>query len=624
MDKKDLGDLEKKVLNKKWGQKKSLPEYESYKEDDRVDRLGWQESRRTTGFFSGGFKLFWFFLFSIVVSVFLYYYYFLSTPLFEQDSVKIFISGPSKVSSGDLVSYKVSYRNNSKIILRDVNLVFEWPAGSYFEENEGVESVKVEKRVGVLMPSQEKSLILEGRIYGEKDSQKTVKATLSYSPEELKQTMVSYSEFTTTIETIPVFLNTSLPDQIVSGKEFELKVEYINQSDATFPNMEIRAEYPQGFEFISSNPNPAIDDNIWQLGTIQGGEEGVIVVKGIFSGVEGENNIISVDMGQTNLSGEGFLSIANSLSETKIASSALLVFQTVNGARDTAINMGDSLNYKINYKNTTNAQISNVILLAQLDDSFVDISTLDISFGSFDGRTNSIIWSQSGVPGLAVLDPGEEGFVSFSVSSRSGISPKSLDDKNLEIASTVQITSGSIPEKLEGLPVDSQDTVKVKLNTILGFNTSAYYNDGPIKNSGAMPPKVGRDTTYAVSWQIANSLNDAKNVVIEASVPLSVRWTGVVDPPDAGITFDENTGLIRWEPGVVFAGSGYTIPSQRVDFQLSYQPSIIDVGKPFQLMSESKLTAVDAFTGYEISRSSLGVDSSLRGLIDESLTRVVR
>ncbi len=621
----DFEKLEKKVLSKKWGQKKILPEFEVYKEEqEKARKLGWQELGQKKQIKKKSFKITWIAVFSLVVSFALYYSFFLSSPVFNPNSVKSYISGPEKVSSGDLVSYKVYYKNTSNVVLRDVNLEFWWPEGSIFEGTEYFEPVKIQKRVGVLMPNQERTFVFEGRIYGVKETSKKIKTRLSYIPDQLSERYEKNDEFGVFIEAVPIFLNVTLPSQVVSEKESEIKIEYINKSDASFSNMEIRVEYPLGFEFVSSDPNPALQDNIWQLGTIQGEEEGTITIKGIFNGKEDEEKIISVDIGQANPSGEGFLSVANSIVSTKIASSALLVFQTVNGTREASVDLGSTLNYSISYKNTTDTQISNVVIIAKLDDKLVDLKTLNIPWGSFDGRTNSIIWNQTGVPELSILDPKEEGKVSFSVKVRDDFVPTSVSDKNLKIKSFVQIASGSAVDDLAGLPIENSDELEVKINTVLGFNAFGYYNEGPIKNTGPLPPRVGQETTYAVSWQIINTTNDVKDVVVTASVPPNVRWTGVVDPKDAGITFDKERGVITWKPGVVFAGSGYTIPSKRVDFQLSFVPAIVHVGDLFDLLSSSELEGEDVFTKNKIKRVALPIDSSLSGKLKGEKAKVTQ
>ncbi len=622
MRKNNFEKLEKKVLGRDWGKKKSIPDYEVYKEDEQqIKKLGWQESyagRKHTKTKSS--NIFWMTLFLGLVFSAVYYFYFLG-PVFNPEQIKMYIVGPQKISSGEKASFKVSYRNDSNVVLRDVKLNFEWPDNSVFENGEK-KPVKIEKDVGVLMPNQEKILIFEGRIYGEKDSTKTIKAKLSYTPSELERSFEIDKEFKISIETVPIFLNVSMPEQVVSSKEAEIRVEYINQSDASFSNMEIRAEYPLGFEFVSSDPNPAASNNVWQLGTVLGGEEGKLTIRGKFNGSEGEKQTISIDIGEAGNAGSEFSAFASSLTETQLASSALLVFQTVNDSRDVSTDLGATLTYKISYKNTTNTQISNVVILAQVDDSFVDLKTLSIPWGSFDGRTNSIIWNQAGVPELAVLDPKEEGSVNFSVKVKQDFIPKTPQDKNLEITSTARIASGAVLDDLEGLPVEDKDVLKVKLNTIFSFNVFGYYNDGTIKNFGPLPPKVGEETSYAISWQIVNTTNDVKDVVVKASIPPNVKWTGNIDPKDAGIIYNPEKGTIRWEPGIVFAGSGYTIPSQRVDFQLSFLPALFHIGKKINLLSDVTIEGVDVFTGKKIERKASGLDSSLGGAVASSESKV--
>jgi len=626
MKKNNFEELERKVLKKGWGEKKPIPDYEVYKEgDQQFKKLGWQESVKTRELVKiKSSKLIWAVLLLGSIFAAVYYFYF-SSPVFDPQNIKMFVYGPQKISSGEKASFKVSFRNDSNVVLRNVKLDFEWPKDSVFDSGgDQQEPVKISKDVGVLMPNQEKVLIFEGRIYGEKDAVKNIKAALTYTPSELGQSFQIEKQFDVSIETIPIFLNVSMPEQVVSSKEVEIKIEYINQSDASFSNMEVRAEYPTGFEFVSSDPNPAVSNNVWQLGTIQGREEGSLTVRGKFNGAEGEKQITSIDIGEVGGANNEFSSFASSLTETQLASTALLVFQTVNDSRDASADAGDILRYKVNYKNTTNTQISNVVILVQLDDALVDMKTLNIGWGSFDGRTNSIIWNQSGVPELAVLDPKEEGSVDFTVRLKQKFIPESVQDKNLKVVSTAKIASGSVPENLEGLPVEDQDVLDVKVNSILSFNVLGYYSDGPIKNFGPLPPKVGSETSFAVSWQLINTTNDMKDVVVKATIPPNVKWTGFIDPKDAGITYDPTKGLITWKPGIVFAGSGYTIPSQRVDFQLSFVPAFVHVGTAISLVSETSLEGTDVFTGKKVERRLPGLDSTLNGSLNQLESRVVQ
>lgn len=616
--------FEDKTLKKGWGERKASPEYDTYKEKTAsARRLGWQETKRKPGLIRAGKKYFWPVVLIALISAIFYFYYF-AAPVFDKNAVRVSVTGPKTISSGDLVSFKAFFRNDSGIPLKNAKVVFEWPEGSSFEGIVSPKTMQSEKTLGILMPNQEKILIFEGRIYGEKADVKKIKVMLNYNPGETADYFENNIEFEMGIGTIPVFLNVIIPTQVASDKESEIKVEYVNQSEASFSDMEIRAEYPSSFEFISSDPNPAVtNNNIWQLGTVEGKESNTLTIKGKFKGKEGERQLVSLDIGQSEKGGE-FISFANSLAETQLASAALMVFQTANGSRDTSVNWGDVVSYKISYKNTTDNQISNTVIVAQVDEDYVDIKSLNIPWGSFDGRTNSIIWNQSGVPDLAVLDPKEEGYVGFSVRLKPEFAPSSVSDKNLEVKTVAKIFSGSLPEDLSGLPIEHQDDLTVKINTILGFKVNSYYSDGPVKNFGPLPPKVGEETSYAVSWQIVNTTNDVKDVEVSATIPPNIKWTGSIDPPDAGISYDKERGLIVWKPGIVFAGSGFFIPSQRVDFQLSFLPAPVHIGQTFNLISKATMKGSDVFTGTELSRVIPAIDSTLGGSISQALSRVIQ
>ncbi len=622
MPKDDFEQLHKKVFSKHMGEKELPPDYEFYKEKDKTPykRYGWMSTKDGKGF---SLRKLFFLSFVLFLSVFIYFVFFYDAK-FKPTLVNVYITGPSNVVSGDLVSYKIHYKNNSKTILRDAVVYFEWPQGFDLKGSE-YENPVVEKRyVGTIMPTQEKVVSIEGRLYGNANDVKTIKVRLEYKPEDINNVFSSEARYDVNIVSVPIFLNVIAPKQISAGDEFTIRVEYNNQSDASFSNMEIQAEYPSGFEFISSNPNPSVSNNVWQLGTIQGGESESIQIKGKLSGNEGENKVISFKIGKVGEDANEFVEFANFISEVKLSSSVLLVLQKANESRDLSVNPGDVVTYTINYKNNSTEQVSDVVVVAQLDATYLDLKSLDMPWGFFDGRTNSIIWNQTGVPDLAVLDPGEEGKLTFSVKVRDNIIPKTTREKNLYIKTIVQIASGSLPDPLSSFKGEYSDELMVKINTKAKFKVDGYFSQGPIKNYGSLPPKVGEEVSYAVSWKIFNTTNDLKDVEVRAFLPPTVKWTGVVNPNDANIKFNKEKGLIVWRPQVVFAGSGYVIPAQRVDFQVAYTPSLLDVGKDFTLVKSIKMTAEDAFTGKKIEIEAGNLKSDLGGNLKASQSRVIQ
>lgn len=618
-----LEEFEKKLYKPGAPEEKKQESYEVYKEEAVGKKWGgWEEGGRPFGTAprGKGLSIVLLFFFASLAVVGGYYWYTMERP-FDRKSVQGEITGPARISSGDEVAFTVTYRNNADVALRDTKLLFTWPEGVVLLDGTPAKEMKAD--VGTIVSKQEKSVTFKGRMYGAKDSEKEIAVSFQYTPETVASVFEDKRTVTVAIVATPIAVTIAAPAQVVSEKETTIDIEYQNQSDAKFENMELHFAYPEGFTFTSADPAPTGDAGVWKLGTIEGRAGGKISVRGSFSGSQGESRSIYVEMGAKE--GKEFLQYATADATMTIASSALMVFQTVNDSREYAANPGATLRYRVRYKNTTNIQIPNAVILAKIDESFVDIRTLTVQWGSFDGRTNSIIWNSVGVPELAVLDPKEEGEVSFSVNlNASAFVPKKFSDKNFTMTSTARITAAAAPESLAGLPLESEDTLSVKVHTQFSFNETAYYGDGVIQNSGPLPLRVGERTTFAISWQLSNTINDVDDIEVTAVIPPNVEWTGVKYPQDANISYDPNNGVITWKPGKVFAGTGFLTPPKRVDFQVAFVPALVHVGQTINLVSAASLKATDTFTGLKMERQAPLVNSDLLGSLKRDEGRVMQ
>lgn len=623
-----LEEFEKKLYKRGEGETKKKKGYEVYKEEEvNIVKEGWDEEslrKVTSHVWKKDLKILIFLLF-FAGAVAAGYFWYVSEEPFQTADVRGELSGPARVTAGDEVTFSAAWRNVSTIALRDAEVVFEWPEGAVPDPGDALPDGerRFKTQLGTILPQQEKNLIFKGRIYGEEGAVREVAATLRYAPEGLSKPFEDVRKFTVTVASTPFALSVRAPAQVVSEKEFEVMLEYQNQSDAAFDNVVIRANYPSGFSLVSAAPEPVRDGRVWELRRMEGKSDGTITLKGKLTGVQEEVKFLDFEIG-VEKDEEHFVQYGGASAEISIASSALLVFQTVNGSRDYVANPGASLSFTISYKNTTNVQIPNAVIIAKIDETYIDIKTLAVQWGSFDGRTNSIVWNAVGVPELGILDPKETGTVSFSVGLKQTFIPKSFTDKNLTVSAMAKITSSVPPESLGGLPIESEDTVEVKINTQFFFNEKAYYKDGPIVNSGPLPPRVGQRTTYAVTWQLSSTINDVDISEVTAVMPPNVEWTGVTSPADAPITYDPNSGIISWKPEKVFAGSGILIPATRVDFQLAFVPALVHVGQVVNLVSGATLKGADAFTGTRIERSVPAVSTDLLNMIKGDEGRVAQ
>ncbi len=137
----------------------------------------------------------------------------------------------------------------------------------------------------------------------------------------------------------------------------------------------------------------------------------------------------------------------------------------------------------------------------------------------------------------------------------------------------------------------------VKINSRLVLSVKGYYNDdGRIKNSGPIPPKVGETTSYTIHWQILNLANDVQNVEIKSVLPNWVAWTGETIDQNKELQYDERTGSVIWQAGNIPANTGIVSPIKEIVFQVNIKPIITQKDMLVRLLEETIITGKDNFT----------------------------
>jgi hypothetical protein len=148
----------------------------------------------------------------------------------------------------------------------------------------------------------------------------------------------------------------------------------------------------------------------------------------------------------------------------------------------------------------------------------------------------------------------------------------------------------------------------LKISSFLQLANRMLYYSGSFDNRGPMPPKVGSETTYTVVWSIGNASNEFSGVKVKAILPPYVRWLGIISPSDRDISFDEATGEIFWNVGSIEAGTGIARPAEEVSFQVSFLPSMNQVGTAPVLVSDINIEGRDNFTGNNLSVKKQNLD----------------
>lgn len=518
----------------------------------------------------------------------LYFYY--TQDSFDPSLVSVKINGPKIFVAGDKISFKVTYKNDNKIALKNAKLVFEWPEN--FAENETKR--KITREFPLINSKREAVEEFEGVVFGVKNEEINVSAALVYTPEHLNSEFVVSSEFSSKISSTPLAIKVNNPEIAISDKEFEVTIDYLNSSETAFKDIVLKVDYPASFIFISANPLPNFSNNKWSLGTLTPKKTGSIKIIGKFL-TSLDNNQFTAFIGLER--DFKFIAYSEDKSLIKLSTSALVTFTQINNSRDYITQSGDTLNFKISYKNTASIPIANAVITAKLESPVLDFQTLNIKWGYYDGQTNTIIWNPSSLRDLTLLNPQAEGEASFSIRVKSNLPIKTFSDKNFKISFIAKIDSQAVPNVLKGSPISMEEKLDIKVKTNVSMKISGLYKDSIFTNTGPIPPKIGEKTAYTGIISLTNTANDLDDIVIEMIIPPYIEWFNKVEPSNINFQFEPVTGRLMFMIPKIPAGTGITSKVYQIAFQIGLIPSINQLNTSPILVEGATLKAKDNFVG---------------------------
>ena len=535
----------------------------------------------------------------VILSVAGFWYY--QRNIYSKESLRLEILGPEEAEMAQEIEYIVKYKNNGNIRLEEPKLIFEYPENSIVigEQNSAEnqeasikekESLRQEKKLEDIYPGQEQTFHFKARLLGNESEAKIAKVWLSYKPKNLKTRYESTTTFTTLIKSVPLTFEFDFPSKIDSGRKTVFRLNYFSNIDYPISDLRIKIEYPSGFEFFESQPK-SIGKTEWDVPVLNRAEGGRIEISGILRGNIQESKIFKASLG---IWQEGeFVLLKEAVKGIEITRPSIFLSCQINGSPQYTAQPGDYLNYEVFFKNTGEESLENLFLVVQLEGEALDFNTIQTGIGQFQKDSNSIIWDHVAFPRLRLLGSMEEGKVEFWIKVKDDLAVK-----NPLIRAKVSLSQ-------------AQEEFIIKINTKLAISQKGYFNEGPFKNYGLLPPQVGSATTYTIFWQAKNFYNDVKNLKVKANLPPQVRLTGEISPKEAKFSFDPASREIVWEIGELAAGSGISSSGPEISFQVALTPDLSQRGKTAQLILQAKIIGEDIWTGEIVEAVAGQVTTSL-------------
>ena len=543
-------------------------------------------------------------------------YYLLLPP--ATPNIAITFSTPSSVMVGQPFPLTVTVSNESKSVLQDANLNISLPNGLSFVGEDPSQRVTTES-VGTLSsqtinPPQTVQVIATAN----PGTTQNIGAQLTYQTSATAATQFQNSANTSlTIGTqSAISLSYNAPSSIFSGQDFDIAVNYQNNTTNTLQGVQLTMQYPPAYHFVSSSsttPTGAAS-NVWNLGALPANATGTLVITG---------NIVGPAQAQYQLTGtigatfsEQNYPAATAPVSFAVTPSPLSLSIALNNSQTYVAGEGDTLNYELTYTNNSSVTFQSVNISAVLTGRMYDFASLKTS-GSFNSQSDAITWYAANTPELAALAPGQSGTVDFTINTLAGFPIQQINDKNYSLSVIAKAQSPTVPPNTAGTNTTSITALTTKVGGDIELSSNGYIKEATpgITNTGPYPPTVNQPTQYTIHWDIVNYSTDAENVTVSAYLQSGSTFTGVATSTGLASTslpvYNAGTGQVTWTIPFIPATTGVISPPLQAIFQITNTPAVNQVGQAIKLLGPATLTATDAYTSSTVSQTAPAVTTQL-------------
>ncbi len=547
-----------------------------------------------------------FFIFSFIFfsgAAFYTYLKFVSgDPFVSPQNIEVKMTGPVSIPAGDRFALDLSIVNNNKVELSGTVLTVEYPQGTHNSENPEIEMPRDRILVGYIKPGEVVHKRIEAILFGDEKSVSKIKFAIDYRIPNSNSVYTKEFFYDVTIQSSPVSFKVDMPTEISSGQVVPISISIRSNAPEILKNVGVKVKYPLGFSYKSSDITPATSANdFFVLGDIPQGGERHFNIKGILSGENEDERTFEVSSG---LIGEG---MANSSISTQFVNykSAIAIKKPFigvnlsinnNSSPEVSVKSNGDIEVKLSYINNLPVSVTDVVLKLSVVGTGLDKTAVSVKNGVYQSLSNTIIWDKTSLPSLSELAPGEGGDVEFVLSPRIPLT----DTGNPQILLSANVKGNRINELDVTDEVTNVAKRLIKIDSAAQFLSEASFN-GALNNTGPIPPKVEKETTYTITWTINNPSSDLSNVSVSSVLPRYVRFIGEVTPSSEVVSYNEGSGVVTWKAGDVKTGVGYNNePSRKISFKVGFTPSANQVGTTPDLTDYVFFKAKDSFTDTEI------------------------
>ena len=537
-----------------------------------------------------------FFLAAIGVAVFVFLG---GTNFVSSKNVDIGVLGPTAISAGEVLELGVTISNTNNADLEFANLSIQYPQGSRNPDNTTESLTYTKDNLGVIGSGAEHVRNVRVVLLGSSGEIKEMKLSVEYKVKGSNATFYKDKIFEITIGNAPITLTVASPASTTSGESFTTVVSVTLNSTDVLKNVVLKAEYPYGYSVIDATPRATLDDNLWILGDLSPGDKKTISIRGKLIGENQEERTLRFYAGVSDGSSTSpnlKVLIVSQLNTVVIDRPSIGLDVLFNGENTSTYiaPSARSISTYVRYQNNLADKLLNPHLEISLSGRALDkLSVTAGNSGLYDIGSSKIVWNLANTLGLPELGPGEGGQVILRFSSLPSLSlPAGTHDITLNFSIT-GIPVGAVGQS----PVVVNETRTVRISSQVNFSSKVLRSLGPFANHGPIPPKVGKETTYAVVFSVGNTQGDLMDAKVSARLGEGVGWLGASSFTSEDISYDSSANTITWNMGMLSSEAGFSSATRELAFQIALTPSIGQIGMAPSLVTSIVFSGRDTLTG---------------------------
>lgn len=535
------------------------------------------------------------------------YLVFIGSNVVSANNIDITMNGPISIAGGEPISFDIQVTNRNNIKLETVDLAVELPTGSVDSEDPTKELNNIRELLPDIDVGGQGTKNIKMVVYGEENTKKEIKVTVEYRVKGSNAVFQKQKVFDLLLSSAPLTLTVSSLKEINSGQEFEMSVLMTSNSKEIIRNILLKAVYPFGFTFTSSDIKPFADNNIWKIGDIPAGGKRTLKIKGRLDGQDDETRVFRFSTGAQSVRNEKvigteYVATNQEISIKKPFISVNISLDGDSEQQEYVASFDNPIKVEINYFNNLTTSIINGEIHAKLSGIAFDKMSVTPDQGLYLSANNEIVWNSITNSQLRNIGAGESGRVSFSITPRNiGSQSKPIINPDISIAVSVQGKRNSENDVPESIVSSAKRHIKISSDINLGGQIVRSF--GPFENSGPIPPRAEQQTSYTVIWTIDNTSNSVSNTEVRSSLPSYVKWLDKISPSTENISYNSVDGKVVWNVGSVGTYTQGDSKRRQVSFQIAIDPSVAQVGQVPVLINEAVLNAQDDFTNQTLNSS---------------------